>query len=467
MGVPLCGSQRESKGSQLKSPARRNAKRYTSPTAFRLEETIMLRLSGLRTGKGSFRSFLAFAALASVFLVSGAHRAQAQTYSVIHNFTGGGDGGMPMAGVTLDAAGNLLGTANLGGNTGGNCGTGGCGLVYKLTNKNSSWILTPLYAFRGGSDGANPRVANVIIAGDGTLYSTTFYGGTACSLGSNGCGTVFKLQPQASACGSVICPWNETILHSFTGDDGAGPVGALYLDQQGNVDGVTTTGGFRNGGSVFQLNASSGWMETIIFHPYGYPGSGVTPDHAGNLYGSTFIGTDSPGTIYELTQSGQDWIGNDIYAFTGGSDGGYPQAGVIFDAAGNLYGATGAGGSGGGGTVFELSPSNGGWNFQLLYSFAGAHSGRIVVGPVGNLVMDSSGNLYGTTISDGANGYGAVFKLTQSNGSWSYTSLHDFTGGSDGGNPYCDLVFDASGNLYGTASTGGAFGAGVVFQITP
>lgn len=207
----------------------------------------MLRLSGLRTGKRRLRDFLIFIALASAFLAPGVQRAQAQTYSVIHNFTGAGDGGMPMAGLTLDAAGNLLGTANFGGNTGGNCGTGGCGLVYKLANKNSSWVLTPLYSFQGGNDGANPRVANVIIAGDGTLYSTTFYGGSACSLGSNGCGTVFKLQPPALACGSVNCPWNETILHNFDGTDGAGPVGALYLDQQGNVDGVTTTGGFRNG----------------------------------------------------------------------------------------------------------------------------------------------------------------------------------------------------------------------------
>lgn len=426
----------------------------------------MLRLSSPHTGKCLLRAVVTLVALASAFVL-GMPLAQAQTYSVIHNFTGAQDGGMPMAGLTLDPAGNLLGTTNFGGNTGGNCGSSGCGLVYKLANKNSSWILTPLYSFQGGNDGANPRVANVIIAGDGTLYSTTFYGGGPCSLVSNGCGIVFRLQPQSSACATVICPWNETILHNFDGSDGAGPVGALYLDQLGNVDGVTTTGGFRNGGSVFQLNASGGWMETIIFHPYGYPGSSVTPDHAGNLYGTTFIGMSSPGTVYQLTPSGQNWIGTDIYDFTGGSDGGYPQAGVIFDAAGNLYGATGSGGSGGGGTAFELSPSNGGWTYQLLYSFSGPHSGRLVVGPVGNLLMDNSGNLYGTTIADGAHGYGAVFKLTLSNGNWSYTSLHDFTNGSDGGNPYSNLVFDTAGNLYGTASTGGAFGAGVVFQIAP
>ena len=427
-------------------------------------------MSGQRkaaTGKGLLRLSVVLGACVLALVLGFMPVAQAQTYTIIHNFTGTQDGGMPMAGLTMDRAGNLLGTTNYGGHTGDNCGARGCGVVYKLTNRNSSWVLTPLYSFLGGNDGSNPRAANVVLTADGILFSTTYYGGGSCSGGSNGCGTVFKLQPQPTACNSTICPWNETVLHSFSGDDGAGPVGALFLDPSGNADGVTSTGGFRNGGSVFQLDASSGWMETILFHPYGYPGSSVTPDHAGNLYGSTFIGTSSPGTVYQLVQSGQTWIGTDIYAFTGGSDGGYPQAGVIFDGAGNLYGATTSGGSGGGGTVFELSPSNGGWNYQVLYSFAGPNNGLLVVGPVGNLIMDSSGSLYGTTIADGANGFGAVFKLTPSNGSWSYTSLHDFTGGSDGSSPYCNLVFDASGNLYGTASAGGAFGSGVVFKITP
>lgn len=171
--------------------------------------------------------------------------------------------------------------------------------------------------------------------------------------------------------------------------------------------------------------------------------------------------------MYQLTHSENGWTGTDIYDFTGGADGAYPVAGIIVDTEGNLYGATSVAGSGNGGTVFELSPSGGSWNYTLLYSFAGPNNGRQVVGPVGNLVLDAAGNLYGTTISDGAHGYGAVFKLTHSNGNWTYTALHDFTNGADGSYPYANLVFDGNGNIYGTASGGGAFGVGVVFEITP
>ena len=404
---------------------------------------------------------LAFVLLLSLAV---AHAAHAQTYAVIHNFSGGGDGAAPTAGLAIDHAGNLYGTATYGGNFGGNCGSLGCGIVFRLSNRNSSWVLTPLYSFQGGDDGMTPQMANVVIGPDGALYSSTFYGGGPCNGNNQGCGTVFKLQPAPNACQNVLCSWTETILNRFNGTDGLGPVGSVVFDQQGNLDGVTTTGGFRNGGTVFQLN---GGTELILFHPYGYPGSGVTMDHAGNLYGSTFIGNQSPGTIYQLVFSGGNWVGTEIYDFSGGSDGDHPQAGVIFDQAGNLYGATSSGGSGLGGTAFELSPSNGGWSFNLLYSFTGPRNGRFVVGPVGNLVMDAAGNLYGTTISDGAFGYGAVFKLTHTGQGWTYTSLHDFTNGSDGSYPYCNLVFDSQGNIYGTASSGGAFGNGVAFQITP
>ena len=398
-------------------------------------------------------------------LVAGA--AQAQTYTVLHNFTGAGDGATPMSGVTLDRGGNLYGTATYGGNVGGNCGAGGCGVVYRLANHNSNWVLTPLYSFLGGSDGMNPQRGSVVFGPDGSLYSTTFAGGGSCNGSNEGCGTVFKLQPPATACQSVSCPWRETILHSFDGAGGSGPLGAVVFDQQGNVDGATNSGGFHNGGTVFQLDASGGYMEDIIFHPYGYPGSSVSMDRERNLYGSTFIGMDGPGTIFELTPSGSDWTSTELHTFTGGSDGAYPLAGVILDTAGNLYGATTAGGVGQGGTVFELSPSNGGWSYSLLYSFAHPGNGLLTVGPVGNLALDAAGNLYGTTLSDGAYGYGAVFKLTHSGQGWTYTPLHDFTNGVDGGVPFSGLVLDTSGTLYGTASTGGAFGRGVVFQIVP
>jgi uncharacterized repeat protein (TIGR03803 family) len=390
--------------------------------------------------------------------------AQAQTFSVIHNFSGGQDGATPMAGLTMDRAGNLYGTANYGGNAGGNCGLDGCGAVFRLSNRNSSWLLTPLYDFAGGNDGANPQAASVVVGSDGSIFSTTFLGGTGCN--GSGCGTVFNLQPPASACKTALCPWTETVLHRFTGPDGSGPVGTMVFDPSGNLYGVTLLGGLDGGGTVYQLTANN-WTENILFHPYGYPGSGITPDHAGNFYGSTFAGGNNFGSIYELTPNGSGWTGNNIYVFADGSDGAYPKAGVIFDPAGNLYGATSNGGSGKGGTVFQLTPSNGSWIYSTLYSFSGPNNGHAVVGPAGNLVMDAASNLYGTTVVDGVNGYGAVFKLTPANGGWTYTSLHDFTNGSDGSYPYSNLVFDTAGNLYGTASAGGANGLGVVFKIAP
>jgi len=395
--------------------------------------------------------------------------AQAQTYTVIHNFTGGLDGATPMAGLTADRAGNLYGTAAYGGNSGDNCGASGCGAVFRLANRNSGWVLTPLYSFLGGDDGANPE-ANVVIGPDGTLYSSTYLGGGPCN--GDGCGTVFNLKPTASACKAALCPWSENVIYRFTGLDGIGPVGDVIFDQTGNLYGATTTGGLRNGGTVFELSPSGGgWSGKIIQVSYGYPGSGVIFGSSGNLYGTAFVGGNGQGSVYQLTPSEFGWISSDLYDFTNQSDGAYPWGGLIFDPAGNLYGTTTAGGSGNGGTVFQMTPSDGSWTLTTLHSFSGTPDGRIVVGPVGSLVMDNAGAIYGTAFADGANGYGSVFKLTPSNGSWIYTSLHDFTGGSDGGYPYSNLVFDASGNLYGTASVGGAGpctnGCGVIFEITP
>ena len=412
------------------------------------------------------RRFLATAAALALVLTIAAlltESAQAQTYSVIYSFSGGQGGATPMAGLTPNGANSFYGTANYGGITGGPCGSSGCGMVYRLTNGSSGWTLTPLYNFMGGADGQNPGTASVVFGPDGGLYSSTFLGGGGCP--GSGCGTVFKLWPSRGASPSTT--WVETMLHRFTGVDGTGPVGAIIFDHLGNLDGATNAGGFQNGGVIFQLNASSGFQEVVLFHPYGYPGSSVTMDHAGDLYGTTFDGgTNHFGSIFKLTPSGSGYRATDIYDFTNSGDGAYPKAGVILDQAGNLYGATSAGGSGRGGTIFKLTFSNGTWVYSTLYSFAGPSNGRLISGPVGNLVTDSAGNLYGTTFSDGAYGCGAIFKLTPSNGSWTYTSLHDFTNGSDGGFPYSNLIIDAHGNLYGTASSGGTSGLGVAFAIT-
>jgi uncharacterized repeat protein (TIGR03803 family) len=394
------------------------------------------------------------AAIAFMLVIVAAQFAPAQTFNVLHSFNGL-DGQQPYDGVTLDRAGNLYGTAYRGGT--------GAGTVYKLIHQGSSWTLNVLSSFAGG--GASPY-AGVIFGPNGTLYGTTSKGSAG-----GGNGTVFNLSPSPAVCKTSLCPWTETLLYVFKGSpDGYGPgLGDVTFDQADNIYGTTYSGG-NSYGIVYELKPSGGsWTENIL-HSFGYgdgayPYSRVILDNAGNLYGTTWGGgSNGAGTIFELTPSGSGWTHAVLYSFQSGSDGENPYGGLIFDSAGNLYGATSSGGSGGGGTVFQLTPSNNGtWTYSLIYSFAGTND----CGPQNSLVMDQGGNLYGTTYCDGANSLGNVFKLTPSGGGWTYTSLHDFTGGSDGQIPFCSVAFDASGNLYGTTVSGGSQEAGTVWEITP
>lgn len=399
-------------------------------------------------------------ALAFVFAVT---PASAQSLSVIHNFAGGQDGSQPVAGLTMDKAGNLYGTASAGGT--------GYGAVFKLTHKNSAWIFSPLYSFAGGNDGAGPVTA-LVVGPNGTLYgSTAAGGGGACSkiYEYSGCGTIFNLRPNAAVCKTALCPWAETVLYRFAGgSDGAYPIGRLLFDQSGDIFGTTADYlQFGSLGTVFELTPSGGgWTKSFAHRFTGsdgqYPAAGVIFDQSGDLYGTTYYGgAHGDGAVYELTPSGSGWTEKVLYSFQGGSDGADVAAGLIFDNAGNLYGAATTGGSGGGGTVFELMPSSGQWTLSALCSFTGSE------GPASSLVMDTLGNLYGTTVEDGAYGAGSVFKLTRSGSGWNCTDIYDFTGGSDGANPFGGLVLDASGNLYGTTEAGGANGDGVIFEITP
>ena len=410
---------------------------------------------------------LLFLIFVFLFLTLTAQPAQAQTYQVIYNFTGGADGAFPEAGLTMDRAGNSYGTTVYGGVGCPNGSLPGCGTVFKLSHRGSGWVLTTIYRFQGGSDGANPY-AQVVIGPDGSLYGTTYLGGRGCD--SYGCGTVFKLRPGPSATGS----WTETVLYRFAGSpDGFSPNAAVVFDQAGNLYGTTINGGTFGVGSVFKLTPSDGgWTENVLYsfsngNDGSYPTSSVIFDQIGNLYGTTTFGGGSLGcligcgTIFQLTRSGSDWTEKVLYRFQGRSDGGYVYAGLIFDGSGNLYGATGFLGSGNGGTVFELTPSGGNWTFNLLYSFTGQG------GPYDSLLMDTAGNFYGTTGLDGLYQGGSVFRLTLSNGRWTETDLYSFTGFSDGGQPFSGVILDANCNLYGTAVEAGAYGYGVVWEVTP
>ncbi|MGA2902230.1 MAG: choice-of-anchor tandem repeat GloVer-containing protein [Candidatus Korobacteraceae bacterium] len=392
-----------------------------------------------------------------LFITLTAQPAMGQAYQVIHNFTGGADGAYGYVGLTPDRAGNFYGTAWAG-------GTYGYGTVFKLNHSGSGWVLTTLYSFAGGNDGATPW-GRLALAQDGTLYGTTAYGGGSC-----GCGTVFHLTPPPTAPRTALTMWNETVIHRFTGSDGEMPLADLTFDPSGNIYGTTFVGGSTGNGVVYQLTPSGGsWTETVLYSAQNNGDGrlalgGVVIDRSGDLYSVFALGGPyGYGAVYQLSPSGSGWTERTIYGFTGGSDGAQPMGGLILDSAGNLYGETTGRGNGGGGTLFELSPAGDGWTFYMLYGLSGSYGG----GPSEKPILDAAGNLYDTAYGDGAYGWGSVFKLTPSYGGWTYTALHDFTGGSDGGTPSCTPAFDAAGNLYGTTRAGGAYGYGVLFEITP
>ena len=410
-------------------------------------------------------------ALIHIFVLS----AQAQTFKVIYNFTGGVDGGYP-GGLTLDRAGNLYGTAAGRDPQGGCPPSYPCGTVFKLTPTGSGWFFTPLHIFQGGSDGIGVG-GRVVFGPDGSLYGTAGGGGVGCP--PYGCGIIFKLNPPASPPKNTRWPWTETVLYRFNGDVGQGAAGDLVFDHAGNIYGTAGTGG-PGFGSVFELTpANGGWAISLLYTfngPNGaVPEGGVIFDNQGNLYGTAQqggallqCGGSGCGTVYRLSPSGNGWSGTVLYTFQSFQDyvGAWPSAGLIFDQAGNLYGTTSTSFNAGG-TVFMMSPANGGWPLTVLYDLPGLGQVWVPEGPVASLLMDAAGNLYGTTLYGGAYDYGSVFKLSPSGGGWTYTSLHDFTCCSDGVDPRSNVVVDANGNLYGTAQGGGAYGWGVVWEITP
>jgi uncharacterized repeat protein (TIGR03803 family) len=408
-------------------------------------------------------------------------RAQAQTESTLYTLTGGTTGSGPDAGVVIDSAGNLFGVTEEGGQTGGECYSYGCGVVYELSPDGAGgWIETVIYTFTGGADGHFPD-ANLMLDAAGNLYGTAAQGGNTSVSGCSpyGCGVVFELSPSSGE-------WTETVLHAFRGSDGSGP-NNLIRDAAGNFYGTTGAGGTYNKGTVFKLTANStGYTENVLHHftggTDGWVPDGLVMDATGNLYGSAFAGgnladchSQGCGLVFKLTPGSAGYHETVVYNFVGGTDGINPN-GVVIDAAGRLYGTTYYGGdltcnSYGCGTVFRLINGVSGWRESLIHTFAGGN-GR---NPGANLTQDASGNLYGTASTGGVanskcdNGYGCgvVFKLTAtSTGGWIPSVLHAFHQ-SDGFGPQSVLTLDAAGNIYGTTIAGGVGNFGVVFEIQP
>src|ERR1017187_8419615 len=388
--------------------------------------------------------------------------------TVLYSFTGGADGGYPYAGVIRDSAGNLYGTTVYG-------GPANQGVVYKVDTTGHETVL---YSFTGGADGGYPYSG---LVGDsaGNLYGTTYAGGPGGGLNffgyccsSAGYGVVYK----------VDAAGQETVLYTFPPPhDGASPTAGVVRDSAGNLYGTTGAGGAQNAGVVYKLDGAG--QETVLYSftggaDGGYPHAGVIRDSAGNLYGTaTFGGTTGAGVVYEVNAAGLETV---LYSFTGGANGGNPYgAGVVRDSAGNLYGTTTFGpGTYGPGVVFKVDPSS---QETVLYTFcslAGCPDGLY---PGAGVILDSAGNLYGTTEDGGdtsgcgdGNGCGVVFKLDPSG---QETALYSFTGGADGSQQYygyfsAGLIRDPAGNLYGTTFQGGEgvcfnFGCGVVFKVGP
>lgn len=400
--------------------------------------------------RNSFPGKLVRLALASTPVVALAlaamPSAHAQTFTTLYTFTGGTDGATPVSTPVL-YDGNIYGTT-----TGGGARNHGTVYVLNFVSRHE----TVLHSFAGKSDGADP-IGGLVQDSSGNFYGAAYTGGI------HNAGTLFKVNGEGKF----------ALLHSFAGPptEGVGPAGTLVFDPFGDLLGTTYVGGDSKGwGTVFVYSAGGYFKTGQTFAPGGaLPRAGLYLQ-AGKLYGTTSGGgaRGYGGTIFE--------IGNPmaIYTFNGGTGGSNPAGSLIGDGKVTLYGTTSAGGSNslgaGDGVVFmfDLSASQ----ETVLHTFTGPDGST----PLAALAMDSAGNLYGTTSLGGAYGQGTVFRLNPS--SMTLTTLHDFTGGADGGSPYAGVVVDARGNVWGATSKGGLLtgsngsdagssGYGTLFVISP
>lgn len=405
--------------------------------------------------------------------------AEGQTFKILHSFGGSGDGAWPVGGQVLDGQGDLFGVTQIGPSGNGCLGNSGCGTVYRLKpNADGTWTESVIHAFNG-IDAAFPFAAPILDP-QGNLYGTAdgHLGGPPHFPA-----VVYQLSPGSND------TWAESILYQFLDPSDIVPE-ALTFDSLGNVYGITEGGGMNDSGSVFSLDRSSGWKERLLFSfdppPYRSgisPHGAITFDGKGDLYGATILGgAYNCGVVYKLTrQASLSWKQIVLHDFACGLDGFYP-IGPTFGPDGSLYGVTqiggppshGADGLYGYGTVFKLTPnSDGTWSKTTLYAFHGGASDGAY--PQAELVFDRAGNIYGETDNGGNNscmyGCGTVFKLTPSaEGQWTESVLHFFTGGLDGSHPIGTLAIDGAGNLYGTATDGGLYNnnyGGVAWEIIP
>jgi uncharacterized repeat protein (TIGR03803 family) len=331
-------------------------------------------------------------------------------------------------------------------------------------DKPAYWHITTLYAFTGNADGAEP-FGGVVLDPAGNVYGTTAFGGNGganCGTPSN-CGVVFKIDPKG----------HESLLHTFTGypGDGANPTEGVTRDSAGRIYGLTL-----NLLTLYELQPSDTvcaavlcpWTESFLYNSEigqlgGSPTGIPLPDGLGNFYATSNTGgssncEDGCGFVFKVDSHGNETA---IYNFQGGSDGAWPMGPMLLEPEGSLYGTTSNGGGAGGcpnggcGTVYRID-ANG--NESILYSFAGGSEGE---NPYSGVIADEQGNLYGTTPNGGGSdncpfGCGQVFELMPAGSGWSFSTFYPFQGGADGQGPVGGLLRDSQGNFYGTTYTGGS-----------
>ncbi|MBV8067255.1 MAG: hypothetical protein JO113_04700 [Candidatus Eremiobacteraeota bacterium] len=389
---------------------------------------------------------------------------QAARVSVIHSFSGAPLSSTPEAGLIADGSGNLYGTAVYGGTPSKVPCDSGCGAAFELSpQKGGTWNETVLYSFKNSETGLYPSNPLILDAA-GNLYGTTPVGGSQ--------GVAYELVHRAGE-------WHYKVLHIFMGcRDGQQPESGL-TEFNGNLYGTTVAGGNScsgGNGTVFEFSHVGGrWKYAIIYRFRSYsdgmsPQAGLTYDSSGNLYGTTAYGGNSNcgsgcGMVFELSRSRTGrWSEKVLHQFSK-TDGALPDADLVWGPSGELYGSTNQGANSGCpngcGTIFTLTRGKrNNWRYSIVHAFIEQQGG----GPAGNMVFDESGNLYGSTVIGGSGGDGVLFELAPAGGKWTYTVLHDFTSSPDGAEPN-GVVMAGRGKFFGTTIGGGDYSMGSAFEV--
>lgn len=395
-------------------------------------------------------------------------------FLVIHKFTGSPDGAEPQTGIVFNRDNpnvpSDLGVTAMGGDSNND------GTLYGLTKgKGGSWTESVLYSFKGGSNGDGSEPTGLVLiahtATDSTLVSTAA-GGTSNN------GAAIALTPTSSGV------WKETFVYSFGGTpDGANPSGNPLVDTQGNIYGTTSAGGTNGLGTVYRLQPKGSSYSESILYSFGsgksdgaHPMAGLILDKKGALYGTTVKGGSAGyGSVFKLTPSGSGYTESILYSFQGApKDGAYPYGGLTpvggglsLIAGGKVIGMTSSAGSHGGGIAYEVGPtSSGGYKESVLWNF-GSVSGDGTDPHGGVCVNKKTGVIAGTTVaggSGGSSGFGTFFTLTPS-GTTYKESVYSFTG-TDGANPYGGPSVDGNGDIYLTTAEGGKKNKGAVVHVT-